>query len=99
SLIMTSFLLVGALSQIVPEVPGSGLPLINELLHGYHTSYEKLALLLLFKFFACAICYGASISGGILMPVLFLGAALGGLIGSLSIQIFDLNQVEIGAYC
>jgi CIC family chloride channel protein len=99
SLAISSFLLVGLLSQIVPEVTGNGLEMINNLLHGRITSYEAIAMLLVFKFIACAFCYGAGISGGILMPVLFLGAALGGLFGSISIQILDLDQVEIGAYC
>lgn len=99
SLIMFSFFLTGALSMVVPVVPGNGLAVVNELLHGKIPSYEFLALILVFKFIACAICYGAGISGGILMPVLFIGAALGGVFGSLSVYLLELKEVEIGAYC
>jgi chloride channel protein, CIC family len=99
TLIMSSFLLVGALSQMVAEVPGNGLVTINNLLQGQIVSWQVLLALLMAKFIACAFCYGAAISGGILMPVLFLGAALGGLFGSIAINVLNLDQVEIGAYC
>lgn len=99
TVIMTSFVLVGLLSQIVKEVPGNGLSVINQLLQGKVDSLTILVALLVFKFLASAFCYGAGISGGILMPVLFLGAALGGIFGSLSSYTLGIEQVEIGAYC
>jgi chloride channel protein, CIC family len=99
TVIMFSFLMVGIFSQIVEEVPGNGLNVINELLQGHVASIQILAALLIFKFLASALCYGAGISGGILMPVLFLGAALGGLFGTVSTYTLGIDQVEVGAYC
>jgi CIC family chloride channel protein len=98
-LVAFSFILVGLLSQIVKEVPGNGLPVINRLLQGEIDSMEILAMLLIFKFVASAVCNGAGISGGILLPVLFIGAALGGLFGSISTYTLGIKQMEIGAYC
>lgn len=99
SMAMFSFLIVGLISIQVPDITGNGLNVVNRLLHGELTSFSTLALLLILKFIACAFCYGAGISGGILMPVLFLGAALGGLFGSISINVLNLDHVQIGAYC
>lgn len=99
TLSMFAFLVVGGISLYVPEITGNGLSVVNQLLQGHAKEWSALAVLLIVKFIACAFCYGAGISGGILMPVLFLGATLGGLFGIVSTQVFSLSEVEIGAYC
>lgn len=99
SLAIFSFVVVGLLSMNFPEITGNGLNVVNKLLQGEFTSFQTIAILLVLKFIACSLCYGAGITGGILMPVLFLGAALGGLFGLFSVHLLSLDQVEIGAYC
>ncbi|HLT22751.1 MAG TPA: chloride channel protein [Bacteriovoracaceae bacterium] len=99
TLAMFAFFIVGAISLYVPEITGNGLSVVNHLLQGHSREWHALLALLIVKFIACAFCYGAGISGGILMPVLFLGAVLGGLFGMASTHVFSLSEVEIGAYC
>lgn len=96
---MFAFLVVGAISLYLSEITGNGLSIVNQLLQGHIPEWNHLALLLILKFIACAFCYGAGISGGILMPVLFLGAILGSLFGIVSTHAFGLSEVEVGAYC
>lgn len=99
TLSMFAFLVVGAISLYVPEISGNGLAIVNQLLQGQVRGWDVLAVLLIVKFIACAFCYGAGISGGILMPVLFLGAVLGSLFGIISTHVFDLSEIEVGSYC
>jgi CIC family chloride channel protein len=96
--IIISFAILIIFSQYDSRVIGNGLSIINQLLQGNIGQYEALIILLLLKFIVCAFCYGTEMSGGILMPVLFIGAALGAVFGNISTTLLDLQPIEIGAY-
>jgi len=73
-------LIVGVISLGWPEVWGNGYSVIESLLH---TSWPVTALLalLVFKVLATAATTGSGAVGGVFTPTLFVGAAVGSLIG------------------
>lgn len=96
---MIAFLLVGALSFIHPKIPGSGLNFLNELLVGQVPGVQELGIVLILKFIAIAFCAGSGMSGGIMLPMMLLGACLGGIFGQLSSLLLGISNIQIGAYC
>jgi len=64
---------------------------LNAALNG-NLIWQALLLLLIGKFLATAICYASGASGGIFAPVLFIGSMLGGLVGALMVQFFQVDQ-------
>ena len=76
-------LVVGLVGLIKPEALGVGYETVNSLLHG-HVILGTAILLLLAKLITTSACVGSGMSGGIFAPSLFLGAALGSIIGSLA---------------
>ena len=38
-------------------------------------------------------------SGGIMLPIMLMGALLGGLFGQLSVMLLGITTIQIGAYC
>ncbi len=76
-------LVVGLVGLVRPEALGVGYATINQILHGQVLC--QLALFLLAaKLLTTSSCVGSGMSGGIFAPSLFLGAALGAIIGSLA---------------
>ncbi len=76
-------LVVGLLGWFVPEVLGVGYGHVGEALNG-KLVLGMMALLLALKVVATATCYASGNAGGIFGPSLFIGAMLGGTIGSLA---------------
>jgi len=72
---------VGVGGLIDPRVLGVGYETIGEQLAG-HLALRALAVLLIVKLAVWSIALGSNTSGGILAPLLMLGAALGGLLGA-----------------
>jgi len=72
--------LVGAMGFFVPGILGPGYEVIWRVLEG---GYAPIVLLLLLagKMFATSLTLGSGGSGGTLMPALFMGAALGSILG------------------
>jgi CIC family chloride channel protein len=73
-------LLVGAIGIGFPEVWGNGYDAVNRILGG-GMAVHLMALLLVLKVLATATTVGSGGVGGVFTPTLFVGAALGGLIG------------------
>jgi len=96
-LIMVTFLLMAGLSFIEPKALGMGHSSIEELVFSLIYDWRILLSLFVFKFIASILCYGSGISGGLFMPVLLLGASLGGLLGSLSTLHFGDAAPAMGA--
>ncbi len=71
---------VGLLAWKLPEVTGNGFEAIHLILDA-RVAVGTLALLLLGKGLATASSVGSGSPGGVFTPALFLGAALGGLVG------------------
>jgi len=80
-------LLVGCFSTIRPEVWGNGYSVINSLLH-QSWLWENILLILMLKILATVLTSGSGAVGGVFTPTLFIGAALGTLVGGIA-QIFS----------
>ncbi|MCB9638420.1 MAG: chloride channel protein [Myxococcales bacterium] len=90
---------VVALAFSRPEVLGSGLHSIGETIaHNFKLSLGVMVALLSLKMLATCLTLGSGNSGGIFAPSLFMGAVLGGIVGSLAHQFFPQIAPNPGAY-
>ena len=76
-------LLVGVIGWFVPDVLGVGYAHVGEALNGKMV-LSVMGLLLVLKVVATATCYASGNAGGIFGPSLFIGAMLGGAVGSVA---------------
>jgi chloride channel protein, CIC family len=90
-------LAVGLMGWFVPDVLGVGYGHVSEALNG-QMALELMALLVVLKVVATATCYGTGNAGGIFGPALFMGAMLGGSVGSVAHQLLPDFTGGIGAY-
>jgi chloride channel protein, CIC family len=90
-------LLVGLLGWFVPDVMGVGYSHVNQALNGQLT-IAALVLLVVLKIIATAACYGSGNAGGIFGPSLFIGAMMGGALGSAAHSLFPDYTGSAGAY-
>ena len=88
---------VGLIALAVPQVMGIGYDTVNSSLQG-ELLLTILALSLAGKFIATSICSGLSMPGGVLGPTLFMGAMLGGLLGTVGSLIFPNLSSDTGFY-
>lgn len=80
---ITSVLIVS-----VPQVAGSDLLAMQDVLMGGVFSFTMLAGIFFAKFLATTVAFGFGIPGGIFGPTIFIGAALGGLVADTFILIY-----------
>jgi chloride channel protein, CIC family len=90
-------LAVGLLGWFVPQVMGVGYKYVGEALNG-GMALKLMVLLLLLKLITTATSYASGNAGGIFGPSLFLGAMLGGAIGSGAQHFFPGSVATPGAY-
>lgn len=90
-------LTVGALGFFVPEVLGVGYGRVGDALNG-GMALRAMALLVVLKLIATATCYGTGNAGGIFGPSLFIGAMLGGSVGSAANWLLPDYTGTVGAY-
>jgi chloride channel protein, CIC family len=90
-------LVVGGLGWFVPDVLGVGYAHVGAALNG-RMLLSVMALLLALKVIATATCYASGNAGGIFGPSLFIGAMLGGTIGSLAHGALPDVTGSAGAY-
>jgi CIC family chloride channel protein len=90
-------LAVGAMAWFVPDVLGVGYAHVSEALNG-KLVFGVMALLLVLKLVATAACYASGNAGGIFGPSLFIGAMLGGAVGSLAHGWLPDYTSSAGAY-
>src|ERR1700736_4554540 len=88
---------VGIMGWFVPQTLGVGYSYVGQVLNGVMV-LRLMVLLLVLKFFAVAISYASGNAGGIFGPALFLGAMLGGTIGSVAHNLFPAHVATAGAY-
>ena len=86
-----------AISWWLPEILGIGYDTVNAALNG-QVIVTTLLLLLGAKLLLSAWAAAVSFPAGLIGPVLFIGAALGGLMGQLSVWLFPDYQVSVGFY-
>jgi CIC family chloride channel protein len=90
-------LLVGLLGWWVPEVLGVGYSHVGAALNG-RMVVSLMALLLVLKVVATATCYASGNAGGIFGPSLFIGAMLGGTVGTIAHGMLPDYTGNAGAY-
>lgn len=90
-------LLVGLMGWFVPQVLGVGYSYVGDALNG--TMALKLMLwLVILKLLAVTVSYAAGNAGGIFGPALFIGAMLGGVVGTVAHRFFPAHTATSGAY-
>jgi len=90
-------IVVGAMGWFVPQVLGVGYEHVGAVLNG-GMALKLMVLLLVLKLFAVTTSYASGNAGGIFGPSLFLGAMLGGAIGSVAHNLFPNYAAMPGAY-
>jgi len=90
-------LVVGVMGWFVPSVMGVGYQYVGDALNDSLTLKLMLTLLVL-KLVATAVSYASGNAGGIFGPSLFLGAMLGGAVGSVAQHFFPGHVASPGAY-
>ncbi|HKD79830.1 MAG TPA: chloride channel protein [Candidatus Angelobacter sp.] len=94
---VTGGVLVGLMGLFVPQVLGVGYSFVGQALNGT-MALKLMALLVVLKLFAITTCYASGNAGGIFGPSLFLGAMLGGAIGSVAHHFLPGYTATPGAY-
>jgi CIC family chloride channel protein len=90
-------LLVGAMGWFVPQVLGVGYGFVGDALNG-RMAIQLMALLVVLKLIAVTTSYASGNAGGIFGPSLFIGAMLGGSVGTLAHHWFPAYTATPGAY-
>jgi len=88
---------VGFISIWAPEVWGNGYSVVDSILHN-NWGWQALALILVLKIIATALCSGSGTVGGVFTPTLFVGAALGALYGHFLVGISPLSDTVVPGY-
>ena len=89
--------LVGLMGWFVPQVLGVGYKYVGNALDGT-MALKLMVLLVVLKLFAITTSYASGNAGGIFGPSLFLGAMLGGAIGTLAHHWLPTYTASPGAY-
>jgi CIC family chloride channel protein len=89
--------LVGLLGWLVPQTLGVGYAHVGSALNG-NMAWKLMAILLALKLVSVAASYASGNAGGIFGPSLFLGAMLGGVVGTAGHHFFPHHVATSGAY-
>ena len=98
TIISVTFLIVIGLSQLMPEVLGSGHRTIETSILNLLNDWKFLLMLYCLKFIATSLCYGSGVSGGLFLPTLLMGATLGNFCGTIFNIVFPSYALNIGAF-
>jgi chloride channel protein, CIC family len=90
-------LLVGVMGWFVPQTLGVGYKFVGDALNG-GMALKLMVLLLVLKLLAVTTSYGSGNAGGIFGPSLFLGAMLGGTVGTVAQHFSPGHVAAPGAY-
>jgi CIC family chloride channel protein len=90
-------LLVGLMGWFVPQVMGVGYEFVGDALNG-RMVFHLMVLLLVLKLFAVTTSYASGNAGGIFGPALFIGAMVGGVVGTIAHHLFPAFTATPGAY-
>jgi CIC family chloride channel protein len=90
-------LLVGLTGWFVPQVLGVGYGFVGEALNG-RLAFQLMALLVVLKLLTVTTSYASGNAGGIFGPALFIGAMLGGTVGTVAHHLFPAYTATPGAY-
>jgi len=90
-------LLVGLMGWFVPQVLGVGYGYVGDALNG-NMAFKMMLLLVVLKLLAVTTSYASGNAGGIFGPALFIGAMLGGTVGTLAHRLLPAYTATPGAY-
>src|SRR5208283_2180288 len=90
-------LLVGLLGLFVPQVLGVGYGYVGDVLNG-RMALSLMVLLVVLKLLTVTTSYASGNAGGIFGPALFIGAMLGGTVGTLAHRLLPAYTATAGAY-
>ena len=90
-------LMVGLMGWFVPQVLGVGYNYVGDALNG-GMALKLMVLLLVLKLLAVTTSYASGNAGGIFGPSLFLGAMLGGIVGTVAHHLAPVYVASPGAY-
>src|ERR1700688_2804608 len=90
-------LLVGIMGWFVPQTLGVGYKYVGDALNGGMV-VKLMVLLMVLKFFAVVTSYASGNAGGIFGPSLFLGAMLGGIVGTVAHRLLPGYVAPPGVY-
>ena len=90
-------LLVGLMGWFMPAVLGVGYDTVDTVLGG-DFPLKTMAVLAVLKLIATPACYGSGNAGGIFGPSLFIGAMMGGAVGSVAHTLLPHLTAGPGAY-
>ncbi|HET9364573.1 MAG TPA: chloride channel protein [Candidatus Angelobacter sp.] len=89
--------MVGLMGWVVPQTLGVGYSFVGQALNG-NMAFKLMAVLVVLKLFAITTSYASGNAGGIFGPSLFLGAMLGGTVGSIAHHYLPGYTAMPGAY-
>jgi CIC family chloride channel protein len=90
-------LLVGVIGWFVPQVLGVGYGFVGDALNG-RMAFKLMVLLVVLKLIAVTTSYASGNAGGIFGPALFIGAMLGGTVGTVAHHLLPGYTATPGAY-
>jgi CIC family chloride channel protein len=90
-------LLVGLVGWFVPQVLGVGYGYVGDALNG-NMAFKMMLLLVVLKLLTVTTSYASGNAGGIFGPALFIGAMLGGSVGTVAHHLFPAYTATPGAY-
>ncbi len=90
-------LLVGLTGWFVPQVLGVGYGFVGDALNG-KMAFNLMVLLVVLKLLTVTTSYASGNAGGIFGPALFIGAMLGGTVGTVAHHLFPAYTATPGAY-
>ncbi|MBB5063697.1 chloride channel protein [Granulicella mallensis] len=90
-------LMVGAMGWFVPQVLGVGYLYVGQALNN-GIALKLMLLLVVLKLFAVTTSYASGNAGGIFGPALFIGAMLGGSLGTVAHHLLPALTATPGAY-
>jgi CIC family chloride channel protein len=90
-------LLVGVVGWFVPQVLGVGYGFVGDALNG-NMAFKMMLLLVVLKLLTVTTSYASGNAGGIFGPALFIGAMLGGTVGTAAHHLFPGYTATPGAY-
>jgi CIC family chloride channel protein len=90
-------LLIGFIGIWLPQVMGAGYPIVDQALRGQFT-WRLLLLLAALKILATGISFLSGTPGGLFAPTLFIGAMLGGAVGSIEHHWFPSLTGTVGTF-
>ena len=91
-------LMVGLMGWFVPQVLGVGYGYVGDVLNG-NMALKLMLLLLVLKLLAVTTSYSSGNAGGIFGPSLFIGAMLGGSVGTVAHRLLPAYTATRGRLC